>query len=275
MAKRHSLLSRVYIAAPCNASWDAMEGDEQVRFCKECKLNVYNLSAMTSSAAEKLILEKEGKLCARIFRRSDGTIITENCPVGLRWLRNQIKFAYACIAFFLSWLLSGGMLTAQELSGLSSSKNKELQRFDRYKIYPDYLGSVSGNLRILSAEERAIALLLQREHEGTSLSQNKTELHSPDGVPVKDVNPWLDNGCMVSSWPKELVLRKSFAMVKENKDDPNERRFKVSFDPLRFYKSEWSDPICVKTKPDHLQCTDKAGTLFIVRNKKTKRLSQQ
>ena len=46
-ARRASLLEDVRVASPCNASWDAMKGDDRVRFCGECQKNVYNLSAMT------------------------------------------------------------------------------------------------------------------------------------------------------------------------------------------------------------------------------------
>src|SRR5215472_13087466 len=48
------------IANACNADWEQMTGDDQVRFCKSCEKNVYNLSAMTAEAAEALIVEKEG-----------------------------------------------------------------------------------------------------------------------------------------------------------------------------------------------------------------------
>lgn len=90
-AKRSSMLSGVQIASPCPASWNAMEGSDKVRFCGQCKLNVYNLSAMSQSEAEKLIIEKEGRLCVRFFRRKDGTVITQDCPVGLRWLKKRIR----------------------------------------------------------------------------------------------------------------------------------------------------------------------------------------
>src|SRR5262245_34300483 len=73
-------LLEISIPTPCPASWDQMRGDDRVRFCSQCKLKVYNLSEMTKSEAEKLIWEKEGKLCARLFRRNDGTIITRECP---------------------------------------------------------------------------------------------------------------------------------------------------------------------------------------------------
>lgn len=106
MATRSKLLSHVQVAAPCNASWNDMQGTDRIRFCNECKLNVYNLSAMSAKEAEKLIIEKEGKLCARFFRRTDGTILTENCPVGLRNLRRTIKLARIAAAFFFSWLIS-------------------------------------------------------------------------------------------------------------------------------------------------------------------------
>jgi hypothetical protein len=70
------------IATPCPASWDDMEGDDRVRFCDECELNVYNLSAMTEDAARKLVEERERRLCVRFYQREDGTVLTSDCPVG-------------------------------------------------------------------------------------------------------------------------------------------------------------------------------------------------
>ena len=79
-------LDQITVASPCPASWDEMTGDERVRFCNSCKLHVYNLSAMKSKEAEKLILEKEGKLCVRYYQRKDGKIMTQDCPVGIQML---------------------------------------------------------------------------------------------------------------------------------------------------------------------------------------------
>lgn len=85
-----SLVQRVRIASPCTANWDQMAGNEQVRFCSQCQLNVYNLSEMSQDEGERLILEKEGKLCARIYRRHDGTVITRDCPRGLAAIRRRL-----------------------------------------------------------------------------------------------------------------------------------------------------------------------------------------
>ena len=51
-----------------------MKGDQRVRFCDQCKLNVYNLSEMSRPAAERLVLQTEGRLCVRYYQRADGTM---------------------------------------------------------------------------------------------------------------------------------------------------------------------------------------------------------
>ena len=86
------LLSNVKVAAPCSASWQGMEAvdGDRVHFCADCKKNVYNLSAMTQTQAEGLLREHEGHLCVRYYKRTDGTILTQNCLVGQAALRMQM-----------------------------------------------------------------------------------------------------------------------------------------------------------------------------------------
>jgi hypothetical protein len=80
-----------------------MVGDDRVRHCDSCQLNVYNLSEMTRTEVESLILKTEGRLCGRIYRRTDGTVITRDCPVGLRAVRLKVtKFAGAVFATILA-----------------------------------------------------------------------------------------------------------------------------------------------------------------------------
>jgi hypothetical protein len=76
------------IATPCAANWEEMQGDDKVRFCAVCRLNVYNLSAMDVEEAAEVLANREGRLCARFYRRKDGTLITQDCPVGVEF-RNQ------------------------------------------------------------------------------------------------------------------------------------------------------------------------------------------
>ena len=83
MSADTNLLDKVQIASPCEMPWEQMRGNERVRWCAQCGLSVYNLSDMTRTKAEELILRTEGRLCARFYRRDDGTTITKDCPVGV------------------------------------------------------------------------------------------------------------------------------------------------------------------------------------------------
>ena len=80
-----SPLDAIKIASPCHENWNKMSGDEQSRHCSQCQMFVYNLSEMTEGEAIAL-LESRGtkRTCIRMHRRSDGTMITKDCPVGVR-----------------------------------------------------------------------------------------------------------------------------------------------------------------------------------------------
>lgn len=98
-------LDNVRVASPCPANWNEMNGNDRMRFCGQCQLNVYNLSGMTRQEAEHLIANAEGRLCVRYYKRADGSIITQNCPVGLAALKRRVSrtataFLSAVIGFF-------------------------------------------------------------------------------------------------------------------------------------------------------------------------------
>lgn len=103
MASHNDSVDRLRIASPCPSNWEQMNGDDRVRFCEMCNLHVYNISQMTRKETAALIASTEGRLCARLFRRSDGTIITKDCPVGLRAIRRRMaKVAGAVFATIVS-----------------------------------------------------------------------------------------------------------------------------------------------------------------------------
>lgn len=95
--KRRALpmLDATSIASPCTADWDGMVGDDKVRYCGKCEKNVFNLSAMTREEAEITILAKNGDLCVRLYQRHDGTVLTQDCPVGVRRKRLRLVGALA------------------------------------------------------------------------------------------------------------------------------------------------------------------------------------
>lgn len=93
-------LDDVRIASPCKMEWADMTGGDRVRHCAACQKNVFNLSGMKRSEAIDLLRATEGKICARFYRRKDGTMLTADCPVGVALIARKAKRAVlgACIS---------------------------------------------------------------------------------------------------------------------------------------------------------------------------------
>jgi hypothetical protein len=100
-------LNNIKIASPCAANWEEMFGDERKRFCGECKLNVYNLSGISRREAENLILQSEGRLCVRFYKRADGSVLTKDCPVGWQAIKRNVSKTVTAFVSLLFAILSG------------------------------------------------------------------------------------------------------------------------------------------------------------------------
>lgn len=99
------VLSNVRIASPCDMRWEEMRGDDKRRHCEQCNLHVHNFAAMTGEEINGLLEQhfnadgsKKERLCAMIYRRADGTILTSDCPVGLAAVRAKARRAMVRLA---------------------------------------------------------------------------------------------------------------------------------------------------------------------------------
>ncbi len=104
------MLNNIQVASPCRASWEKMQGNERVRHCPACNLNVYNFAAMSEREVRAVIASNEGRLCARLFRRQDGTVLTQNCPAGF----NRLKRRLSRIAGLLLSAMAPSFASAQQ-----------------------------------------------------------------------------------------------------------------------------------------------------------------
>jgi carboxypeptidase family protein len=105
------MVEKLQAASPCTADWEQMIGDERVRWCPQCNLNVYNLSAMSKREVTQLVREREGlRLCGRLYRRADGTVITRNCQGGTKSVARR---ASRLVAASLAAAIGTGIGTAQ------------------------------------------------------------------------------------------------------------------------------------------------------------------
>lgn len=145
-AETRSLIDSLKIASPCPMLWENMleTGDQAVRFCGECKKDVYDVSKM-SAERTSLLLQRNcltgGSSCMQLYRRADGTIITDDCPVGLRRIRDLWKrvksIAAATIAFAVASL--PGIVGAQNASGQSKSNEKVIANPEKLMGEPTVL----------------------------------------------------------------------------------------------------------------------------------------
>jgi len=62
----------------CTQAWEEMRGDSKSRHCDACEKMVYNFAGMTVTEIQRVLIEKEGRLCARIVRDTDGSVHTLN-----------------------------------------------------------------------------------------------------------------------------------------------------------------------------------------------------
>ncbi|HKP48055.1 MAG TPA: carboxypeptidase-like regulatory domain-containing protein [Pyrinomonadaceae bacterium] len=120
-------LDKIRVASPCPISWDDMTGDNRTRFCSHCQLNVYNFSELTRAEAEQLVSASNGRLCGRLYRRHDGTILTKDCPVGLRRLRQRVSRQAAAV--FATLVALGSAVFGQ-----TSNRDKKKSCVSQVKI---------------------------------------------------------------------------------------------------------------------------------------------
>ena len=95
------------ISSPCPTTWERMPGSDRVRYCSLCRLNVYNLVAMSREEVAALLRNTRGRLCARLYVRRDRTATLEDCPQGSarRKLRRVLALVGVLVLGTLGWLL--------------------------------------------------------------------------------------------------------------------------------------------------------------------------
>jgi hypothetical protein len=120
------LLDIVRIASPCTESWERMSGDDRARYCSGCDRKVYNLSAMTRFEAESLLENAEGRVCVRLYRRPDGSVMTEDCPTGSRMIRVRMLRRISTVATTSLALINGvsNLLPERSASALFDDEDR-------------------------------------------------------------------------------------------------------------------------------------------------------
>lgn len=137
------MLNNVRIASPCPVKWEDMTGSDSLRHCAQCGLNVYNFSNMKAEDAERILAsrQQEQRLCAYFYRRSDGTILTQNCPVGIAALKHRTRAGIRKIAAAIGLIAAASVQKGCRSGGvIAPSWHDEI-------IAPDSTNSNTANIR--------------------------------------------------------------------------------------------------------------------------------
>jgi len=93
------------ISSPCPMRWESLTGDDRIRYCDRCRLNVYNLAEMSRDEVEGIVRTTKGRLCGRLYLRGDRTATLRDCPEGRgRILSRRLRKAaigFGVVAFAL------------------------------------------------------------------------------------------------------------------------------------------------------------------------------
>jgi hypothetical protein len=133
------LLDSVRIAEPCAATWENMRGDDRLRYCALCELHVYNFAAMPSADVRELLTRTDTRVCARVCRRADGTLLTrDSSPKPPALWKTISRFANSIVA---------GLLSALTLVGCATDKSKFLRHKSTIKVEIEDVASQEATLR--------------------------------------------------------------------------------------------------------------------------------
>ncbi|HEX7720507.1 MAG TPA: ankyrin repeat domain-containing protein, partial [Pyrinomonadaceae bacterium] len=141
MPKSVRSFDRITIPAPCDADWDAMIGNDQVRFCEHCNLHVTDLSSMTRPEAMRLVARSRGRLCVRYIQRANGDILTKEIPQQLYPISRRVS-RIAAGAFSATLSLSSA--AAQTRSDANPGTLRQTQTIALLNATPNEGASISG-----------------------------------------------------------------------------------------------------------------------------------
>lgn len=111
---KEPILENLVNTFECNLDWNDMPGSNRVRDCGQCKCKVFNMSQMSRREANAFLVENGTSQCMILEQRQDGSIVTDECPVPLRNIRNILGKLRHAVAVILTLTFSGAAALAQQ-----------------------------------------------------------------------------------------------------------------------------------------------------------------
>jgi ankyrin repeat protein len=185
---------QITIAAPCDADWASMIGNDQVRFCEHCHLHVNNLSTMTRSEAMQFVARSRGRICIRFVQSPAGGPLTGKMPEKLY---NIGRRASRIAAGAFSAALSVASVTAQSSPSIadpaSCATAETLKTTPRESVSDDLWGIVAGTIKDTDGgpiSEASVFLVDRESGEERSTTTSANGDYSFQGLAGGDYVIW-------------------------------------------------------------------------------------
>lgn len=165
-------LHNITVNSPCLADWDQMTGNDQIRFCSHCNLQVNNISELTYSQAARLVARSKGRLCVRYYRDAQGAPVIRQAPVALHQIARRVS-RFAAGAFSATLSLSPEVAhtsPVQSNAGYSEQANPDKPQFGSTLVgtITDTNGAVvAGASIVIANDEGNFMLFTSTNNEGT------------------------------------------------------------------------------------------------------------
>jgi ankyrin repeat protein len=134
------------VTSPCSQDWNEMKGNDKVRFCEHCALEVNNISAMTRKAAMKMVRESEGRICVRYVKNpaNDKPVFADKLYQIARCAPRLAVGAMTAALGFSSMAYAQGDISAAKMSDrqIEISRDKDSKKDKTEKSTASISGTI-------------------------------------------------------------------------------------------------------------------------------------
>jgi len=241
------------ITTPCDADWEGMIGNDQVRFCEHCQLHVNNLSAMTRSEAIKLVARSRGRICIRYVQTAAGEPLIGKMPEKLHHIGRRVSRIAAGAFSAAITVTAVAAQTSPATTDATSCATQQIPEADRAAVNDEFSAIVRGTIRDVHEVPIAGATVVLVDRESgeeryaTSLT---TGGYSFQGLPAGDYLIW-SRKPRYDSVGDTAEVHASSRLVKDFKMSLTSERVSIMGGAMvRFAKDE--DPLATAVTEDNL-----------------------
>jgi hypothetical protein len=200
-------LPNLRLGFACTQRWEDMVGDDRVRACAGCDRPVFNLSEMTRAEAEAVLATRGLTPCVRFYRRPDGTVMTTDCPTGVRQAPRRLAVVASSLAAAGSTLAASPAAIANPPAAEGSAAADDDAAPPETTDDGSATGSGSATTTITIDDDMTMGLPVQQVFDSSVVEMGVMIMPDVPRRPAVEWSLWGRLGVGLASQPSEAVAR--------------------------------------------------------------------